>query len=396
MGIGLQQTENPGLSSSLITISLCGDVMTGRGVDQVLAHPGDPAIHESSVRDARQYVVLAEQANGPLASPVDDSYVWGDALDEWDRRAPDVRIANLETSLTTSDEYWPAKDVHYRMNPQNVGCLAAAKFDCWSLANNHVLDWGRAGLTETLHTLTAAGLKYAGAGTNRKEAAAPVLLNLAGKGRVIVFSFGSVTSGIPSYSWVAKEYRAGLNLLGDMSKNEVCRIQEDVAKVKRQDDIVVASIHWGPNWGYEISDVRKTCAHRLIDSAGIDLIHGHSSHHVLGIEVYHGHLILYGCGDFVDDYEGITGHKEYRGDLGMIYFAGVEPATGELKHLQMTPTQVRHMRVHRAAPGDIMWLKDILNRHSQNYRVQVELANRGALTLTWNRTLTQNCPATIG
>jgi poly-gamma-glutamate capsule biosynthesis protein CapA/YwtB (metallophosphatase superfamily) len=379
---GDQPTESPGLPLSHITISLCGDVMTGRGIDQILAHPSDPTLHEAFIKDAGEYVELAERANGPITRPVGSAYVWGHALEEWDRIAPDVRIANLETSVTTSNEYWPGKDVHYRMNPDNVACLAAAKFDCWSLANNHVLDWGHAGLVETLQTLNAAGLKYAGAGTNQKEAAAPVVLEILGKGRVIVFSFGSVTSGIP-YSWAAQEHRAGVNLLADMSENEVRRIQQDVAKVKRHNDLVVASIHWGPNWGYEISEARRTFAHRLIDSAGIDLIHGHSSHHVLGMEVYRGHLILYGCGEFLDDYEGISGYEEYRDDLGLIYFADIEPPTGELRHLQMTPTRIRRMRVERAVAGDAAWLRDVLNRESQKYGVQVESADGALLTLKW-------------
>jgi poly-gamma-glutamate synthesis protein (capsule biosynthesis protein) len=92
------------------------------------------------------------------------------------------------------------------MNPQNTTCLASAKLDSFSLANNHVLDWGQGGLVETIESLKAAGLKYAGAGRDRQEAAAPVVLAIPGKGRVVVFSFGSVTSGIP-FAWAAKEDR---------------------------------------------------------------------------------------------------------------------------------------------------------------------------------------------
>lgn len=377
---GVRQADVP---SSLVTISLCGDVMTGRGVDQILSHPGDPTLHEPFVRDAGKYVELAESAHGPIARPVDDAYLWGDALEEWNRALPDVRIANLETSIATSNDFWPGKDVHYRMNPQNVGCLAAAHFDCCTLANNHVLDWGHAGLSETMQTLKAAGVKCAGAGKDRQEAAAPVAIEIPEKGRVVVFSFGSVTSGIP-YSWAATEHRAGVNLLTEISNDEVRRIQQDVAMVKRPGDFVVASIHWGPNWGYKISEARRKFAHRLIDSAGIDLIHGHSSHHVLGIEVYRGHLILYGCGDFLDDYEGIAGHEEFRNDLGLLYFAGVEPSTGQLYQLRIVPTQVRRMRVGRAGAVDALWLRDTLNRESQVYGVQVESSDRGMLTLKWH------------
>jgi poly-gamma-glutamate synthesis protein (capsule biosynthesis protein) len=273
------------------------------------------------------------------------------------------------------------------MSPQNIGCLAAAGFNCWSLANNHVLDWGHAGLSETLETLRASGLNCAGAGMNRHEAAAPVVREIPGKGRVIIFSIGSVTSGIP-YSWAATEHRMGVNLLAEFSNDEVRRIHELVAAAKRPGDIVVASIHWGPNWGYEISENRRKFAHRLIDSAGIDVIHGHSSHHVLGMEVYRDHLILYGCGDFLNDYEGISGHEEYRGDLGLIYFADVEPSTGKLVRLRIVPTQVRQMRVNRAGSVDAQWLRDILNRESQKYEVGVEVEPKDgrALNVNWHHT----------
>jgi poly-gamma-glutamate synthesis protein (capsule biosynthesis protein) len=79
-----------------------------------------------------------------------------------------VRIVNLETSITTSGDYWPGKEVHYRMNPRNIGSLTAAGIDCCALANNHVLDWGYEGLAETLATLDRAGIKHAGAGRNEE------------------------------------------------------------------------------------------------------------------------------------------------------------------------------------------------------------------------------------
>jgi poly-gamma-glutamate synthesis protein (capsule biosynthesis protein) len=123
-------------------VFLSGDVMTGRGIDQVLPHPGNPVLHEPSARDARDYVQLAELRNGPIPQPVDYSYVWGDSLEELQRSEADVRIINLETSITCSEDCWLDKEIHYRMHPRNVGCLTAAGINCCSLANNHVLDWG--------------------------------------------------------------------------------------------------------------------------------------------------------------------------------------------------------------------------------------------------------------
>ncbi len=138
--------------TDLITLFLCGDVMTGRGIDQIMPHSSDPVLHEPYVKDARRYVELTERISGPIPRAVDPSYIWGDALDELKRAEPDLRIINLETSITGSDDYWKGKEVLYRMHPENIDCLTRAGIDACSLANNHVLDWGYAGLQETLET----------------------------------------------------------------------------------------------------------------------------------------------------------------------------------------------------------------------------------------------------
>jgi len=148
-------------ASSVVTLALCGDVMTGRGIDQVLAHPSDPTLYESFVRNAIRYVELAEGKNGPIPRPVEPAYIWGDALAEFDRLAPDVRIVNLETAVTRSDDHWEGKGINYRMHPENISCITAAGIDCCALANNHTLDWGYPGLTETIETLAKARVKTA-------------------------------------------------------------------------------------------------------------------------------------------------------------------------------------------------------------------------------------------
>ncbi len=135
---------------------------------------------------AREYVRLAEKANGTITTPVSFSYIWGDALDEWQRVAPDVKLINLETSITKRNDYWPGKGINYRMNPENITCLTAAGIDCCALANNHVLDWGYSGLVETIETLKTAQIKTAGAGPERQSAETPAIMEIEGKGRVVV------------------------------------------------------------------------------------------------------------------------------------------------------------------------------------------------------------------
>jgi poly-gamma-glutamate synthesis protein (capsule biosynthesis protein) len=362
-----------------VTLCLCGDVMTGRGLDQVLPHPGDARLHESFVHSALRYVELAERASGPIARPVDFTYPWGDALAAVERVRPEAWIVNLETAVTTSDE--PAdKGIHYRMHPANVPCLTAAGIDCCALANNHVLDWGRAGLRETLDTLRGAGLRTSGAGSDLSQAEAPALLPLTGGGRVIVFSFGSVSSGIPR-DWAAGSRRPGVNLLEGRTPADIAA---SVRSVKRPGDVAVASIHWGGNWGYEIPREQRNLAHGLIDEAGIDVVHGHSSHHPKRIEVYRGRPILYGCGDFLNDYEGIGGYEAYRGDLSLLYFATLDASSGRLVDFEMAAFRIARFRLNRASRQETAWLRETLQREGAKLGTRVEAPANDRMTLRWD------------
>jgi poly-gamma-glutamate synthesis protein (capsule biosynthesis protein) len=370
-------------TSNTITMFVCGDVMTGRGIDQVLPHPSTPVLHEPYVRRATRYVELAERANGHIPKPVSFSYPWGAALEELERVNPDLRMINLETSVTTSNDYWRGKGIHYRMHPKNIACLTEAKIDYCSLANNHVLDWGYGGLVETLETLRRVNISIAGAGQNLQEAETPAVMEVGDKGRVIVSSYGLQSSGIPRI-WAASESRPGVNLLRSLSDPTIQKIKEQVEAMKQQHDIVVASIHWGGNWGYNIRPDQREFAHKLIDRAGVDFVHGHSSHHVKGIGVHKDRLIIYGSGDFLNDYEGIDGYESFRGDLALMYFVSMDSSTGKLIRLDMTPVQIKHFRTNRASRADVLWLKDILNREGKNLGTRVEIDQDNTLTLKWN------------
>lgn len=378
------QNTKTDTSKHLVTLFLCGDVMTGRGIDQVLPYPSKPNIYEPYLRDARKYVELAEKINGPIKKPISFPYIWGDALTEFERVSPDLRIINLETSVTSSNDYWKGKGINYRMQPLNIPCITAANIDGCTLANNHVLDWGYAGLKETLATLKQAHIKTAGAGSNVKEAQAPALFEIPGKGRVILFSFGDKGSGVP-HNWKASENRPGVNLLDDLSMKTIRQIANQVNAVKGKNDIVVASIHWGGNWGYHIPSEHSHFAHALIDEANVDVVHGHSSHHPKGIEIYRNKPIIYGCGDFLNDYEGIRGHEQYRGDLGLMYFVTLNALTGELVRFQLVPTQIKQFHVNHATRTDAKWLAEMLNREGQALNTQVKLNDDKTMNVQYIR-----------
>jgi len=371
------------IDGTSLRLFLCGDVMTGRGIDQILPHPSHPEIHESYLSSAVQYIEVGERASGPIPRGVDYTYVWGEALVRLADAGPDLRIVNLETAVTTSGDYWPGKGIHYRMHPANLPVLAAAGIDCCVLANNHVLDWGYRGLRETVEVLHGSGIRTAGAGADLDEAAAPAVLEWGEGRRLLVFSLGHTSSGIDE-SWQAGPGRQGVWWLDELSSASIDRIGRRVQAARRPGDIVLASLHWGGNWGYGIARRTREFAHDLLDHAGVDLVHGHSSHHPLGIEVYRDKLILYGCGDFINDYEGIRGNERYRDDLRVMYLPDLEASTGRLLALEMAVFQSYRFRLRDASAEDLRWLAGELNRESQRLGgAAIAVSDRG-LVLRWD------------
>lgn len=361
-----------------VTLFLCGDVMLGRGVDQILAHPGDPALREGGPWDAGFYVREAERAHGPIPVPVGPAWPWGDTLRVLAETEPDARIVNLETSITRSDSFAPGKAVHYRMHPANLPALTVARPDVCVLANNHVLDFGRPGLTETLDTLAAAGLRAAGAGHDITEAYEPAVVPLRNGGRVLVLALGTRSSGIPP-DWAATGDLPGVACADGPSAALAEETLRRLRRSGRPGDIAVVSVHWGSNWGYHVPREYIRFARALVDG-GVDIVHGHSSHHPRPVEVYRDRLILYGCGDFIDDYEGITGYEEYRDDLRLAHFVSVEGSgaqTGRLTGLRTVPFRARRMRLEPAPAEDRAWLRATLDRISPG--VHVTLGTDGSL-----------------
>jgi poly-gamma-glutamate synthesis protein (capsule biosynthesis protein) len=362
---------------------LCGDLMTGRGIDQALPHPVNPILYEPYLRDAREYVHLAEKAHGPMPRPLSFDYIWGDALRELDRANVDFRLVNLESAIASAETPWPGKGIHYRMHPQNVGCLSAGQISACALANNHVLDWGYDGLAETLQTLDAADITYSGAGNDANEAMQPAVLDTTAKGRLLFFSFGSTTSGIPQ-EWKATSVSPGINLLDDLSETTAARVYDQMRAYQKPGDLVIASIHWGSNWGYEIPHEQVVFAHRLIEE-GVAIVHGHSSHHVKAIEVFKSRLILYGCGDFLTDYEGISGYEIFRGDLALMYLIELDSPSGELISARLVPMQMRRFRLESASASDAKWLCNLLNELGKRFGTRARLAEDNSLTLEWRK-----------
>ncbi|CAM9240109.1 unnamed protein product [Chrysoparadoxa australica] len=166
-----------------VTIALTGDVMLGRLVDQTLPHPFQNGTADSAMRPRVRAIAGADQ----LSDQELYERPWGDTKDLLKRA--DLTLINLETSITQHSEKWPAKVFNYRMHPLNApGALTAAGVDFCSLANNHVLDFGYPGLTETLRVLELAGIAHTGAGENAEEAMKPAVLTHESSGLKVTLS----------------------------------------------------------------------------------------------------------------------------------------------------------------------------------------------------------------
>ncbi|MGH8827160.1 MAG: CapA family protein, partial [Jiangellaceae bacterium] len=249
-----------------------------------------------------------------------------------------------------------------------------------TLANNHILDFGHRGLADTLAALTAAGIDAAGAGLDQERARAPVRLTTEAGTTVLITSLGVASSGIPA-AWAATAQRPGVEFLPDLAKDSVADVAARLQAAKRPGEISVASVHIGSNWGWTVSRDQVRFAHALIE-AGVDVIHGHSSHHPRPIEVYRGKLILYGCGDLIDDYEGITGYEQYRDDLRLLYIATLDPDRGTVVRLEMTPMQTRKLRLQRASSSDGEWLRSALDRASRDFGTRFSRRSDGRIILS--------------
>jgi poly-gamma-glutamate synthesis protein (capsule biosynthesis protein) len=157
-------------------------------------------------------------------------------------------------------------------------------------------------------------------------------------------------------------------------------VADATQRAGRAGDVRVVSVHWGGNWGYDVPREHRRFAHRLVDE-GVHVVHGHSSHHPRPLEIYRGRLVLYGCGDLVDDYEGIGGYELFRDDLRLLYLARLAPGTGELQELSMAPFQARRMRLWRAGPGDTTWLANSLDDACHGFGTSVLTEGDGLLRL---------------
>ncbi len=298
------------------TLALAGDVMLGRTVASHIATFGRMA-------------------------------VWKDILPTlW---SADLVLANLECALTTRTMQWrdgQRKAFYFRADPAAVDALVAAGIDFVSLANNHVLDFEVPGLRETIDVLDRAGIAHAGAGMDLASAERPAFL--AGDGlRVAV-----VACADHPEEWAAGTDRPGIRLIHVGSETDLERIARSLSQARAGADLVVLTLHWGPNMRDRPSPAFRAFGRAAVE-AGADVVWGHSAHVVQGIEFHRGRPILYDTGELVDDY---AVDPELRNDLGAVFLVHVRDT--QVDDVSIVPVRISDMRVGRAVGEDRAWFVD--------------------------------------
>lgn len=240
-------------------------------------------------------VMLGRLVNDALRS-VPAAFPWGDTLPVLQRA--DLRLCNLECALSDRGTPWVAtpKVFHFRSDAKNTAVLRAARIGAVSLANNHVLDYGDEALTDTVTLLDEAAIQHAGAGRTFDEAAQAATI-LTPEGRIGLLAF---TDNEPA--WEATPSQPGVHYVPvNLQDTRAIHLLERVRQTRAAVDYLIVSAHWGPNWGYVPPPEHIPFGRALID-AGADVVFGHSGHVCRGIEMYHRRPILYGVGNFIDDY----------------------------------------------------------------------------------------------
>lgn len=204
-------------------------------------------------------------------------------------READIFMLNQEFPFGTTGEAMAEKEYTFRVDPGYISVLSDLSVDIVTLANNHMLDFGRSPLTETLQTLDSAGIAHVGAGENLEEAKALKTFEVNGK----TIGFLGASRVIPEYSWNASSDTSGLFTTYDASA-----LVEQIKKAEESCDFTVVYVHWGVERSTRPEEYQKTLAKQYID-AGADAVIGAHPHVLQGMEYYQGKPVFYSLGNFI-------------------------------------------------------------------------------------------------
>ncbi len=201
----------------------------------------------------------------------------------------DIMCLNNEFTYSMGGAPLEGKAYTFRANPERVSILQEMGVDIVKLANNHVYDYGREALLDTFDTLENAGIAYMGAGRNLEEAMEPVYMELDGKKIAFV-----AASRAEKYKMTPQ---ATEDAPGILRCYDTALFLETIAEARENADFVLAYVHWGTEYSYELEEVQLATGKEYLD-AGADIVIGAHSHCLQGMEYYDGKPIIYSLGNY--------------------------------------------------------------------------------------------------
>ncbi|MCR4588289.1 MAG: CapA family protein [Lachnospiraceae bacterium] len=204
-------------------------------------------------------------------------------------QSADLMWINNEFTYSTRGSALPGKAYTFRADPENVELLKQMGVDLVGLANNHVYDYGKDALLDTLTTLEEAGIPYGGAGRDLEEASAPVYRKVGDKTIAYVAASRAEKNKMTPQ---ATETSPGILRCYDNTL-----FLEKIREARENADFVIALVHWGTEYSTQLEEVQLTTGREYID-AGADAVIGAHSHCLQGMEYYKGKPIVYSLGNF--------------------------------------------------------------------------------------------------
>jgi poly-gamma-glutamate synthesis protein (capsule biosynthesis protein) len=279
--------------TAILTLAACDTAPPPAGSTTGSASPGGPA--EVTLAFAGD-VHFADRTARLLDNPATAFGSISSTLS-----AADLAMINLETAVTTRGTPEP-KRYHFRAPARAYDAVKAAGIDVVSIANNHAMDYGRIGLTDTVEAAKAAGVPAVGAGADAAAAFAPWITEIRGT-RIAFLGFSQVFELWSA--WRATDTRAGIAMTRDLP-----RAVAAVQAARRQADVVVVYVHWGDEGEPCPTDEQRAFA-REMASAGASIVVGTHAHLLLGDGWIGSTFVHYGLGNFVwrsdDSYSNDTG-----------------------------------------------------------------------------------------
>ncbi|WP_136687515.1 CapA family protein [Halorhabdus amylolytica] len=311
-------------------------------------------------------VMLGRSVNDHWAGN-DPGGVWGSTLERL--RTLDGFVLNLECCISERGRKWPEKTYYFRAAPDfAVPALRAANASVATLANNHILDFRETALEDTRDHLTDAGVDHAGAGPDRDTAFDPAVTEIGG----LTMATIGLTDQYRPYAATGRGAGTAYVPLGRSVPGTRQLVETAIERAFEFDpDLVVASLHWGPNWETEPRERQKVFARWLVER-GVDVVHGHSAHVLQGIEVYQGRPIIYDAGDFVDDYIHKEGYHNKRSALFELVLAD-----GSFEELRAVPIEIEDQTATMADEAAATWVRETVRERSEPFGTTVERTDGG-------------------